>query len=441
MLHHATAMIGMEPLIRRAAPETCDSIFILNLEIGSSYSSEQDVTACNNYNWRGNTYTESGTYTDFVQTPGACDSTFVLNLILGHDFQSDTTAVVCNPFTWHGTTYTESGDYSYLSQTTLGCDSLLTLHLTIGQELIHPTENEVTCENSFTWHGHNYSQDGVYYDTIAGFAGCDEIFVLDLTFLDGFSNSLNETVCDRYPWPSATGGYLTESGHYRYEGLTQDGCDSIVDLNLTVHYMPTPLIAYTDDDYYTDGDTLAVITYTEFFLSHYDFFVEDDQNHINDWDSCVWHLNKESWIIEPNPAEYQNETERRYCRVYVTDHDDTPATLKCTIYHSHCAPESITRRFYLKSSFFGVDEQEAAKFTFDIIPNPNNGIMELLFENMEGKVEVKVYDVMGILLDSFVTYNDKEPKAIPYNLNGRKGIYFFVANGSEGTMVKKVVVR
>ncbi len=67
--------------------------------------------------------------------------------------------------------------------------------------------------------------------------------------------------------------------------------------------------------------------------------------------------------------------------------------------------------------------------------------MELRFENMEGKVEVKVYDMMGNLMDSFVTYNGMNSKAIQYNLSGRKGIYFFVANGKEGSVAKKVVVK
>ncbi len=419
----------------------CDSLLVLNLEISGSYSSEEDVTACNNYSWRGTTYSESGTYTDFVQAPGACDSTFVLHLTLGHDVESDTTAVTCNAFTWYGDTYTESGNYSHLLQTALGCDSLVTLHLTIGQNYMHPAEEVMTCNDVFTWRGHSYSHDGMYYDTVSDAAGCDEIYVLDLTFVEVYSTTLNETVCDMFPWPSAAGGYLTESGQYRYEGLTQDGCDSIVNLNLIVNYTPEPRIAYAEDDYYKDGDTLAVITNTEFFSFQYDFFVEDEQGHVNDWDSCVWQISKESWLIETDPAEYQNETKRRYCRVYVAEHDDTPATLECTIYNSHCPPYSITRRFYLKSSFFGIDEQDASKCAFNIIPNPNNGAMELHFENMEGKVEVKVYDVMGILLDSFVTYNDRESTAMQYNLSGRNGLYFFVANGKEGTVVKKVVIR
>ena len=368
----------------------CDSILILNLDISGSFNSEEDVTACNNYIWRGTTYTESGTYTDFVQAPGACDSTFVLNLTLGHETQSDTTVVACN---------------------------------------------------TFTWHGHSYSQSGVYYDTIVGVAGCKEIYVLDLTFVESYNTRLDETVCDKYPWPSAPGGYLTESDHYRYEGLTQDGCDSIVDLTLTVHHTPTPLIAYAKDDYYKDGDTLAVITNTEFFSFQYDFFVEDEQDHMNSWDSCVWYISKGSWLIEPDPSEYLNEIDRRYCRVYVAEHDDSPVELSCTVYNSHCEPYSNTKRFYLKSSFFGIDEQDGTKLSFGIIPNPNNGAMELRFENMEGKVEVKVYDMIGTLLDSFVTYNDVGTKAIQYNLSGRSGIYFFVATGKEGTLTKKVVVK
>ena len=368
----------------------CDSLLILSLDISDSYSSEEDVKACNDYTWRGTTYTESGLYTDFVQMPGACDSTFVLNLTLGHEFQTDTTVVSCN---------------------------------------------------AFTWHGHSYSNSGVYYDTIVDVAGCKQIYVLDLTFVESYNTHLDETVCDSYPWPSAIGGVLTESGHYTYEGQTQNGCDSIVDLNLTLNYTPEPLIGYAEDDYYKDGDTLAVITNTEFFSFQYDFFVEDEQGHMNDWDSCVWHISKGSWLVELDPTEYLNQTNRRYCRVYVAEHDDTPVELSCTVYNSHCEPYSNTKRFYLKSSFFSIDEQDGAKLSFEIIPNPNNGAMELRFENMEGKVEVKVYDMMGTMVDSFVTYGDNESKAIPYSLNSHHGIYFFVANGKAGTVAKKVVVK
>ena len=78
---------------------------------------------------------------------------------------------------------------------------------------------------------------------------------------------------------------------------------------------------------------------------------------------------------------------------------------------------------------------------FSIVPNPNSGQMELVFNRFEGKVEVKVYDVMCNLIDNFVTYNDMESKVMEYQLTGSKGIYFFVVNGKEGTIAKKVVIK
>jgi len=420
-------------------PESCDSTYVLHLEINPSDTTYLNITACDEFQWYNTIYTEPGVYTHLLQTSAGCDSLLVLNLDISGSYSSEESVTACNEYLWRGTTYTQSGTYTDFVQAPGACDSTFVLNLTLGHDVQYDT-TAFAC-NAFTWHGHSYSHSGIYYDTIIGIAGCKEVHILDLTYGEGYSANLNETVCDSYPWPSAPGGFLTESGHFRYDGQTQEGCDSIVDLNLTVNYTPSPILFYKEDDYYKDGDTIAVVTNTEYFSFQYDFFVEDALGHINDWDSCAWDISKKSWQIEPDPAEYQNETGRRYCRVYVADHNNAPVTLKCTVYNDHCEPYSITRTFYLKSSFFGIDEQDAARCAFDILPNPNNGTMELRFENMEGKVEVKVYDVTGVLLDSFVTYNDKEFKTMPYDLSGRKGLYFIVANGKKGTVAKKVVVR
>ena len=99
-------------------------------------------------------------------------------------------------------------------------------------------------------------------------------------------------------------------------------------------------------------------------------------------------------------------------------------------------------RYWLIPSFYGINEQDDPRSTFDIIPNPNNGEMELRFEDMEGKVVVKVYDMMGGLIDVIQTFNASCTKELEYSMKRRaKGIYFFVVTGKEGSLTKKVVVR
>jgi ribosomal protein S6 len=67
--------------------------------------------------------------------------------------------------------------------------------------------------------------------------------------------------------------------------------------------------------------------------------------------------------------------------------------------------------------------------------------MELRFEHLTGKIEVKVYDMRGSLIDQFETFNDLENKTLQYDLKpSNSGIYFFVATGKEGSAARKVVV-
>ena len=89
-----------------------------------------------------------------------------------------------------------------------------------------------------------------------------------------------------------------------------------------------------------------------------------------------------------------------------------------------------------------MEENESSLANFDVIPNPNNGQMQLNFEYLTGKVNIKVYDMKGSLIDSFETYNGNGPSSHLYTMkNNVDGIYFFVATSKEGTVAKKVVIQ
>lgn len=68
--------------------------------------------------------------------------------------------------------------------------------------------------------------------------------------------------------------------------------------------------------------------------------------------------------------------------------------------------------------------------------------MQLNFEYLTGKVNVRVYDMKGTLIDQFETFNGNGPNTYLYHMkNKTDGIYFFVATSKEGTIAKKVVIQ
>ena len=85
--------------------------------VNSNLSSTVDTVACQSLTWNGNTYTESGTYYWYSESPGGgCDSVVTLNLTL----RSDSVNVQASPelvCSGSSTTLTASGGSSYLWNT------------------------------------------------------------------------------------------------------------------------------------------------------------------------------------------------------------------------------------------------------------------------------------------------------------------------------------
>ena len=272
-----------------------DSIqHILNLTVNPTVYTEEQMTACDSYEWNGQTYTQSGDYVYTTVAANGCDSIVTLHLTINNSEIGATEYVtICygETYTWNGQTYSTEGEYSITLSNTLGCDSVATLQLTIMPEAATTTETVVigSDELPYTWRGSTYSATGQYtvveqYATVA----CDSaIHVLDLTVLttgnhdeqsvticeteapytwygesysvtgkytytekyagtdiDSIQHILNLTVnptvyteehitaCDSYTWNGET---YTQSGEYVYTTTAANGCDSIVTLHLTIN--------------------------------------------------------------------------------------------------------------------------------------------------------------------------------------------------------------
>ena len=381
----------------------CDSIVYLTVEEAEYNSKTYVVSLCaTEYTWpsNGHTYYETGIYFDTLQYANSCDSTLILNLELRPSFDDEVVVTSCDAYRWKNDTYnvdmtfTESTVYTHHYINAYGCDSEATLHLTINDhdEYTFTVSDEENC-NEYFWdpQGHEIistDHEGLVYDM---------------------------------------------SGVYHRTYKNNSDCDSIVTMNVQFEYTPNPTPIYPMD--YTTSHW--VVTATEFQINTYDFNLWD-QNPNCHWDSISWSFDNPNldWVLEPFG------TNGACCRLYVLSWVNDTVWLNARAFN-RCSPsDGIERKYWLISSFIGVEEHQAEPKDFDVIPNPNNGQMTLNFDQLSGKIDIRVYDMRGTLVDKFQTYNNAGPGTYQYDMRSQSdGIYFFIATSKEGTVAKKVVVQ
>ena len=166
------------------AANGCDSIVTLHLTISPTLTAEETITACDFYEWNGQTYTQSGEYTYSTIAANGCDSIVTLHLTISPTLTAEETITACDFYDWNGQTYTQSGDYTYTTVAANGCDSIVTLHLTINQSEVDTTEYATICYGeTYTWNGQDYTTEGAYTMTFSTSNGCDSTVTLHLTVL------------------------------------------------------------------------------------------------------------------------------------------------------------------------------------------------------------------------------------------------------------------
>ena len=189
------------------------------------------------------------TYTIAGGNLSGCDSVVTLHLTVNHKTYGDTTAVVCESFTWHGIEYTETPaiapTYTFVGGNHSGCDSIVTLHLTVNHGT-HDVSEETVCE-SYEWHGETYTVSDTYTYAYTDANGCPSVDTLHLTVHYGTHNVTDTTVCESCEWQ---GTLYTESGTYTYAYTNADDCPSADTLHLTV----SPVYEFSFEDVICEGD-------------------------------------------------------------------------------------------------------------------------------------------------------------------------------------------
>jgi gliding motility-associated-like protein len=147
------------------------------------------------------------------------------------------------PYTWNGLTFNGPGTQSVTLTNNSGCDSLVTLNLATSPTII-ATDVQSAC-GSYTWiDGVTYtaSTNAPLYTLVGGNVnGCDSTINLNLTINQESTNVLTIESCG--PFIASNGQLYSESTTFTDVLTKANGCDSIITVNLTV--FPEPVAMFT----------------------------------------------------------------------------------------------------------------------------------------------------------------------------------------------------
>jgi hypothetical protein len=219
-----------------------------------------------------NTYTTSGNYSNLLTNINGCDSLVNLSLTVHPIYTEDITQLICEGESVQvgNSIYTISGDYTDTLNTINGCDSVVNLSLTVNPIY---TENltETICEGDNVQVGNSvYTTSGNYTDVLSTVNGCDSVINLNLTVNSILNEAIFETICEGDSVQVGNSVYTT-GGNYTDVLSSVYGCDSIVNLTLTVFEIEEETVEvilcfgeyYESIPYEADStliDTLSAIT-------------------------------------------------------------------------------------------------------------------------------------------------------------------------------------
>lgn len=210
----------------------------------------------------------------------------------------------------------------------------------------------------------------------------------------------------------------TESGHYEEHLTTAVGCDSIIDLTLTLSHTPNFEIV---GNHWPIGGSETYISVNEYAIAL--------DNPLAPIDTVLWQVDCENWRIEPHG---HGET----CTLYIYSFLEEPVLLHASVCNE-C--DTLRRDFTLQTTYFGIEETHDNQ-DFTMSPNPSDGNLVLRFGNLEGWVEIGVFNGQGQKVDVFsvnVTLGQEMTYKMP---NATNGLYYLMLRHNGKTQIRKVAV-
>ncbi|MEO1262584.1 MAG: T9SS type A sorting domain-containing protein [Bacteroidota bacterium] len=252
----------------------CDSLVELTLAVSLLYETSTTAQICSGdtFDFYGEMLDSSGQYEKLLSSFDGCDSLIILDLQVLPTFDVPISAEICegDAYQFNGLLLTDEGEYTADLLSINGCDSTVTLTLTVWDA--YDIENTLTicAGDSVEFGGQQYFESGTYKQELISINGCDSLETLELTVLDSIVSSESQVICENDTL-DFNGQLLTETGIYQTTYTSLEGCDSTVTLTLEVR----PVFLDTLEEFVEIGDLYNGVpifsdtVFTEVFLDEY----------------------------------------------------------------------------------------------------------------------------------------------------------------------------
>lgn len=166
---------------------------------------------------------------------GCVDSTAEFTLSEPAPINSNVNATTCAgyPYVIGSNYYYDAGTYNAVLQAANGCDSNVTVNLTVTPAPEYNESVTICAGSTYSIGNSNYTDAGVYRDTLSGFNFCDSIVVTTLTVSAAPSYNESVSICAGDSYSIGNNTY-TISGVYSDTLSGVNTCDSIVITDLNV---------------------------------------------------------------------------------------------------------------------------------------------------------------------------------------------------------------
>ena len=403
--------------------------------MNQAYYFNDTVTICQSelpYLWHGVNRTQTGVYYDRQQTVNGCDSVYTLNLTVNPTYSIPETMTICSneaPYSWHGTDYYQSGVYYDSLTTVAGCDSVYKLTLTVNPA-VRQNDTAETCQGTpYVWRGRQLQTSGFYVDSVANTYGCEDVYTLLLTVNPRNYDTIRAAIClgDTY---AENGFNLTPTAAGTvYEQLSLDnqyGCDSIVTLVLTVNNSYTfETVASTCDGtpyIWRDGEYAVEGTYYD----RYETTTGCDSVYV------LYLTVNPTYEIEVVDSVHLSETYDNY-GIVVTPTDT--GVLHYTVNNfTATGCDSIIRITLIVYSPIGVHDYDVPQLR--IYPNPTTTYVNIEGERMQ---TVYVYDIYGRLVQAQEVDSPEYTRLSLENMAA--GNYIIRIRLMDGVMISRKIIK